>query len=674
MRLIKCYIENFGKLTKVDFDFSNPTILEKNGFGKTTLSNFIKSMFFGFESDNIKTRKDENNDRKKYYPWQGGAFGGNIVFEQNNKQYKIERFFGESKAKDTFILYDLSTNKESFEYTSEIGKELFGLDGESFERCLYIPQKNIEVTNTESLSTKLNSMIENTDFGVGFDIAKNNLTKVRQAYFVKGGGGLINDTNQKLIITQNTIEELKQNAKIVEGKKEEIEEKTKTLESKKEELQDVMKEISQTGDGTNQKAIIEMFSTLKEEFVKIEKQKEFIDDFFKKGKPDNEKLVKMEEQATNLEIKNKEFENVNKVLENFEHKEQRKINKTKVYFAMLPFVILLLVGAVITIFNLNLGWVICSAGFAGILVIFVCVLIPMLKNKKIEKDKVLEYTNLTTSLQSTVEEIDSCRRELDEFYNEYELIEGNYSDKMFSLKTMIRKSTEVVELYDLKKKQLQEFENTNKKILKININDIDVDNKKYEELSQRNNQLLENISILEKQIATLNSEIISLNESTQNLDYYISQADNLSEQLSEYKFKYECVENAIKFLESAKSNLDTRYLPDLKKEFINNCKQIENLSEDKISISENLELLIEENGQNRKMFYFSEGYKNLFMLCMRFALVKILYKEEKPFIILDDPFVNLDKDMFEIANSLVQKFREEYQIIYFTCHKSRDIN
>ena len=36
--------------------------------------------------------------------------------------------------------------------------------------------------------------------------------------------------------------------------------------------------------------------------------------------------------------------------------------------------------------------------------------------------------------------------------------------------------------------------------------------------------------------------------------------------------------------------------------------------------------------------------------------------------------LNLDKDMFEIAKSLVQKFRQEYQIIYFTCHKSRDIN
>lgn len=674
MRLIKCYIENFGKLAKVDFDFSNSTILEKNGFGKTTLSNFIKSMFFGFESDNIKTRKDENNDRKKYYPWQGGAFGGNIVFEQNNKHYKIERFFGESKTKDSFVLYDLSTNKESLDFSCEIGKELFGLDGESFERCLYIPQKNIEVTNTESLSTKLNSMIENTDFGVGFDIAKNNLTKVRQAYFVKGGGGLINDTNHKLIITQNTIEELKQNSKIIESKKEELEEKTKTLESKKEELQVVMKEISQTGDGTNQKAIIEMFSSLKDEFVKIEKQKEFIDDFFKNGKPNNEKLVKMEEKATSLEIKNKEFENINNVLEKFESKQKRVINKTKIYLSLLPFFVLLLAGAITTIFNLSLGWAICSAGFAGILVIFVCVLIPLLKNKKIEKDKVIEYTNLTKTLQSTVEEIESCRNELDEFYNEYELIEGNYSDKMFSLKTMIRKSTEVLELYDLKKIQLQEFEKSNKKVLKTNIEEIDVDNKKYEALSQRNNQLLENISLLEKQIATLNSEIMSLNESTQNLDYYISQADNLSEKLNEYKFKYECVENAIKFLENAKSNLDTRYLPDLKKEFINNCKQIENLSEDKISISENLELLIEENGQNRKLFYFSEGYKNLFMLCMRFALVKILYKEEKPFIILDDPFVNLDKDMFEIAKSLVQKFREEYQIIYFTCHKSRDIN
>ena len=62
MKLIKCNIENFGKLNKFSLDFNKITILEKNGFGKTTLSNFIKAMFFGFDSDNIKTRKDENND------------------------------------------------------------------------------------------------------------------------------------------------------------------------------------------------------------------------------------------------------------------------------------------------------------------------------------------------------------------------------------------------------------------------------------------------------------------------------------------------------------------------------------------------------------------------------------------------------------------------------------
>lgn len=673
MRLIKCNVENFGKLSKFSFDFNKTTILEKNGFGKTTLSNFIKAMFFGFDSDNIKTKKDENNDRKKYFPWQGGAYGGNITFEIDEKIYKIERFFGENKTKDTFILYDLKTNSQSDEYTSNIGFEIFGLDGESFERCLYIPQKNIEITNTESLSAKLNSMIENTDFGVGFDVAKNNLTKVRQAYYVKGGSGLINDTNQKLIISQNTVEEIKQNSKLIDSKVAECIEKKELLEKNKAELQEVMNSISKCGDGENQKTIIEMFNSLKDEFLKIEKQKDFIEDFFKNGKPENEEIAEIERISTNLEIKNKEFENINNLLNNEETKTPTKLNKTKTYLSLIPFFILLLVGAIVTVFSLNIGWIICSVGLVGIISVFLYVLFAILKTKKISKLNGLEFNNLTQNLQSVIDEIEKCKNTLEEFYNKFELVEDSYPDRMFNLKTMIRKSLEVTELYETKKFQLEEFEKTNKKVLNKKPDEIDTENKNYNILKAKNNELLENISVLEKQIATLNSEITILNESVENLDYYTSQVEVLEEKLNNYKFKYDCVENAIKFLETAKSNLDTRYLPELKSLFIKNCKLIDNINEDKIMISDKLELLIEENGQNRKLFYFSEGYKNLFMLCMRFALIEVLYKNENPFIILDDPFVNLDKDMFVIATSLVKKFQERFQIIYFTCHSSREI-
>ena len=63
MNLIKCHIENFGKLQNFDFEFSKGlnTIKEENGFGKTTFANFIKAMFYGLDAS-----KSEKSDRKRY--------------------------------------------------------------------------------------------------------------------------------------------------------------------------------------------------------------------------------------------------------------------------------------------------------------------------------------------------------------------------------------------------------------------------------------------------------------------------------------------------------------------------------------------------------------------------------------------------------------------------------
>ena len=106
MRIRKCYIENFGKLHEVKYEFSEGlnVINEQNGWGKSTLANFIKAMFFGLDAS--QKRSIEENERKKYFPWQGGNFGGNLEFEAKGKVYEIERFFGKKEKEDTFKLYD----------------------------------------------------------------------------------------------------------------------------------------------------------------------------------------------------------------------------------------------------------------------------------------------------------------------------------------------------------------------------------------------------------------------------------------------------------------------------------------------------------------------------------------------------------------------------------------
>ena len=88
-------------------------------------------------------------------------------------------------------------------------------------------------------------------------------------------------------------------------------------------------------------------------------------------------------------------------------------------------------------------------------------------------------------------------------------------------------------------------------------------------------------------------------------------------------------------------------------------------------IDANISLKVREQGELRDTKWLSAGYQDLIGVCMRLALVDAMYEEEKPFLILDDPFVNLDYEKVACGNNLLLAVAEEYQVIYFTCHDSR---
>ena len=55
-------------------------------------------MFYGFANE--KKRGLLEKERTKYKPWQGGTYGGSLVFEANGKRYLVERIFGEKERED----------------------------------------------------------------------------------------------------------------------------------------------------------------------------------------------------------------------------------------------------------------------------------------------------------------------------------------------------------------------------------------------------------------------------------------------------------------------------------------------------------------------------------------------------------------------------------------------
>lgn len=175
MKLIKAHIFNFGKFHEEDIFFTDGlnTFLHENGWGKTTLSVFIKAMFYGMEHS-AKKNPDEN-EKLKYNPWQGGKYGGSLVFQHNEKEYCVTRIFSSKKNEDFFELRDTKTNKISHDFSSELGTELFDINRETYARSLSVNVYNSPELSTD-ISAKLNNLAEGADIK-SFDMAKEVLEK-----------------------------------------------------------------------------------------------------------------------------------------------------------------------------------------------------------------------------------------------------------------------------------------------------------------------------------------------------------------------------------------------------------------------------------------------------------------------------------------------------------------
>ena len=53
------------------------------------------------------------------------------------------------------------------------------------------------------------------------------------------------------------------------------------------------------------------------------------------------------------------------------------------------------------------------------------------------------------------------------------------------------------------------------------------------------------------------------------------------------------------------------------------------------------------------------------------SLCRAMYEEDPPFLLLDDPFANLDDDRLKAATGLLKELADTFQIFYFVCHSSR---
>lgn len=162
MKLISCNIEGFGTLSNREFGFDGglSAICEENGYGKSTLADFIRAMLYGMPDGR---KRAASNPRKRYAPWQGGAFGGSLVFETDKGRFRATRSFGKKQSDDTFELTDLATRLPSDAYGERLGESLFGLSEESFAKSTYLSEEELSPEMTPDINARLTDLLESSD-------------------------------------------------------------------------------------------------------------------------------------------------------------------------------------------------------------------------------------------------------------------------------------------------------------------------------------------------------------------------------------------------------------------------------------------------------------------------------------------------------------------------------
>lgn len=653
IKIKQIYVSSFGRLKdfSVNLDDGLNIISRPNGFGKTTLANFVKAIFFGLNKTN--GRKLGENERKKFMPWESAEkFGGYIKFEFNGKDYKAERYFGKTPIHDTFALYD-GFDVPSDDFDENIGQRIFDIDAESFERCLYVPQKAVEVSANDSFLTKLNKLVDNTDDQNNFDTA----TKKLQDYY----RGLVSQTRNKnaslkmqyqdkLDAARQNLYRARQDYDEVGKKRRAMDDNAKLLEASRHNLSE-LKEKQRQSDG--KVALKNKAEVLLRVQTSCEQAKQRYDILKDKNSDVSEGYIQ------NLSAKVDRHESLGRELIAARGGETRAAKKTFLLWFLLSAVMAVVMavawGTVSASLPLLAGGIAiaaasAAAGAAG-----------MLRARRkaaavnAEREKVSALRDEYAEAGANLREVFACHK----------IYESNFHAALAQLKNNKAAFDEAECRY---KEALAEWER--KKTDPEFALAMSGGGLSARDYSREIEAEEHRITALTAENARLGEQVSVLLANADKISEFENQTERLQAKLGEVEDKAKLVETAIKCLEEAKTNLSKSFVPKIRDNFQRYIAQITEGQFCNVSVDDKFNLRIEEKNSFREFDYFSKGIMDIGVFCLRLSLIDAMYGETPPCLILDDPFVNFDDKKQATAMKLLGERAEKCQIVYFTCKQN----
>ena len=751
MKLLYCHVENFGNLSNFDLSFQGGlnAFYHENGWGKTTLSVFLKVMFYGF--GNEKRKNQSMREREKYKPWQGGIYGGTILFEVEGISYRMERIFGEREKEDQFMLYEENTGLVSNRFSKEIGKELFGLDEESFGKTIYVYQAHCSTEATDSIHARLGNLTEEMYDVEHYTKANQLLQQERNRLTEKRKTGRLAKLEEELGICEEEIQrnqDAQKQKEILQGEWERLQEEKISLEQQQVQIKE---DILSVGQIQQQQALLTVYEELCAQVREKEMQVEELEEYFGNGIPDIEDITEtivwieeerylqgaLDQEGINQEEKEwlsyidanwdgipsrEQLEEIRMLSENSERTVKEQPEELQQSFSVNRFreiweknrqgntvlllgVCLAVIGCICCIWWPLYGVVFFCMG------IFLGLLGKKSREKQLEEERIEEEKETKSVEEQQVEtflekypvenckslddhinklqvmtvQLDSIRKryesqkekavkiqELEEkigaFYEKYGLLRGeNCMLQLQSILGILEKYHSVAaDFYNVVEKKEQFEQEQDIAYLVSNTSSVASMEELHEQLST-NNDLLKQTN---ERLYELQKKLDCCKELEEEEHILQCRKEELQEQWKGCKRKYELLGKTQEYLQEAREHFVARYGNPLREGFQKYCNMLFK-SEEQVFVDSHMEIKKKEKGMYRESDRLSAGWRDLLSVCLRLSVVDAMYQKEKPFLILDDPFINLDDKKMPDALKMLEKVAEEYQIIYFTCHESR---
>lgn len=689
MKILRLHIENFGRLKDLDMEFQERLHIVRgdNGWGKSTLAAFIKAMFYGLPGTTKRSLKE--NERKRYQPWQGGAFGGSLEFAAGGQTYRVERFFGAKEKEDTYELYDLRTGLISLDYSERLGEELFGVDRKAYERSSFLGQQDLAVSINDSLSARLTQAEEEAGDMRNYEQALSSLEDQMKYYLKTGGRGLIGKLEEERRGVREELTQCIWNEDDMEELMFELESRGKDEADAKIRVEEAGKKLQTVQSYAQIGAKKAQYELLKKQAE--EKQKELqqiaaaLGDY-SGSVPKEEDLDRCRERIYQLDgLRQKEESAKRQVHEAVSRQGDVEDAKGALSSAgplCWILAVLLLAAGVFLLFRGNfIGGIVCLVG--GVLLL----LLGFQKDHNCR----IRQEQLEQQLQESSRSVREAEHTLRDLQKKQDVLEKKIDDFLGVPKGT--KPEELDRLWKQERQRSREYRELKEKyeICRLEVSKSRTLGVQYmESLSEEEQMLLQapagaqpekrllkerlekeqtHLERLRKEQEELRYRLKGLQEKAEQIPELQEREAELSERIAEAAQEHGLLEQTVRYLKKAREQFSVHYLRELKERLEYYLTELEPDRKVETALDVSLQMKVQELGAYRSLETQSTGQQELLYFAERLAVLDVLYKEEQPLLILDDPFTNLDPGRQKRAMELLQRISQKRQMVYLTCHE-----